>query len=834
VDDERAPQGISHDPAPEAATPLITQSRREGARRPWLPRLVPYLPLIVILAVGALLRLYGYNWDEGTTLHPDERAIGGAVSNLDLPHSWAQFWSTASPLVPRANPPTPFYAYGSLPFYVMKLFGHFLSFWGHLIGGPLAGLVHADTTSSGNVESGRVVSGLADTGMLLLMFLIGRRVFGHAVGLLAALLGCFTVLNLENAHFAASDTFVAFFVTGALFGCVRIVQEGRPRDYAWAGAWIGFALASKFSAAPLVLPLVVAHLFRGAERPWAAVTASSDAGGRHGALWGNPLLLLLALAVAGGAFFVTMPYAIIDFANWWGQVWDQLQLARGVTEQPFTRKFSGLPAYYYPLQQLLTWTMGPPLGLAAVAGVVLAVLRQVRRRGEAELVLLTWSAAFVGTTGGQYMKFLRYMVPLTPTLILFAAAALVAVWRWAAARRRARPAAGLVARVAVGAVVALTVLYGLAYENIYTTGNTRVAATRWMATHIPAGSTITVEDWDETLPTGAPGAVVPPYNSTTLAILGPSDGPTTVPMYVQALRTAQYITISSARVFGSVAHQPGRYPYSIRWYQLLFGGKLNFTLDKAFANHPHLGPFVVNDYQAVPRADQYTSPHLWYEADQNLSEYDHPPVYIFKRTGDIDPQKATDLLTDNGTLHPAVVAYDPTHPMLLSPTVETANRAAPTFSAVYPPGSIVERFSLLAWLLMIEVLGLLALPLVMRACGSLRDGGYGLTKVCGIVIVGYLTWLAASVHLAVYSRGTILVACLLTLILSLSLGLRPRALAAALRTRWRAIVVVEAVFLAGFLVMAAIRAAYPDLWHPTYGGERTQEMSFINGILRSQ
>ncbi len=830
VEDEHDPLDATDAPPPQVAAPLVAQSRPERVGRPWLPRLTPYLPLIAILAVGALLRIYGYNWDEGSTLHPDERAIGSAVGGLDLPHSWTQFWSPASPLNPH------FFAYGSLPFYAMRAFGHFLSFWGHLLGGPFSGLVNADSTYSGTIESGRVVSGLADTGTLLLFYLIGRRVFGHAVGLLAALLGCFTVLNLENAHFAASDTFVTFFVAGALFGCVRIVQEGRPRDYAWAGAWIGLALASKFSAAPLVLPLVVAHLYRGAERPWGAVVTSGDAGGRRGALWANPLLLLMALAVAGGAFFVAMPYAIIDFSNWWAQVWDQLQLARGVTEQAFTRKFAGLPAYYYPLQQLLTWTMGPPLGLAAVTGVIMAVVRQVRRRRGAELVLLTWSAVFVGTTGGQYMKFLRYMVPLTPTLILFAAAALVAGWRWAAARRGARPAAGMAARVAVGAVVALTVLYGLAYENIYTTENTRVAATRWMATHIPTGSAITVEDWDETLPVGVPNVTFPPnaFASSTLAILGPSDGPTTVSMYVQALRTAQYITISSARVFGSVAHQPGRYPYSIRWYQLLFGGKLNFTLQRAFANHPHLGPFVINDYQAVPRADQYTSPHLWYEADQNLSEYDHPPVYIFKRTGDIDPQKATALLTDNGTLHPAVVAYDPTHPMLLSPTVEKAGRAAPAYSAVFPPGSIVERFSLLAWLLMIEVLGLLALPLVMRACGGLRDGGYGLTKVCGIVMVGYLTWLAASVHLAIYSRGTILVACLLTLALSLALGLRPRALAAELRARWRPIVVVEAVFLAGFLVMAAIRAAYPDLWHTTYGGERTQEMSFINGILRSQ
>ncbi|GAC1395795.1 MAG: hypothetical protein NVSMB65_14870 [Chloroflexota bacterium] len=132
------------------------------------------------------------------------------------------------------------------------------------------------------------------------------------------------------------------------------------------------------------------------------------------------------------------------------------------------------------------------------------------------------------------------------------------------------------------------------------------------------------------------------------------------------------------------------------------------------------------------------------------------------------------------------------------------------------------------------MLGLLALPLVMRACGSLRDGGYGLTKVCGILAVGYVTWLAASLHVAVYSRGLIAGACGLLLVVSLALGLRPGALWQHLRARGRAIVWVEAVFLCGFLAFVAVRMAYPDLWHLSWGGERTQEISFTNAILRSQ
>ncbi len=822
---------------------LIESARgRALPRRPsWSPwsRLRPGLPLIVILAVAAALRIYGYNWDEGTNLHPDERGIVTPIRNIGLPHSWAEFWSPSSPLNPH------FAAYGHLPFYATTIVAHAFGWLGRSIGGPLAGLSMADLSDTGIIESGRVLSGLADTGTLLFVYLIGRLVYDRRVGLLAALLGAFTILDLEFSHFANVDTFLAFCTTGALYFCVRVARFGRPRDYAWAGAWIGFALACKVSAAPLIVPLVVAHIYRGSERrEEIGVDGMARKVPSRRSLPANPLLLLLALAVTAIAVFVTMPYAFIDFTHWWNDVWSQLQLAQGITEAPYTRKFSGLPAYWYPLQQLIGWTMGPPLGLAAVAGVVAAAWRQVRRRGGSESVLLAWAVVFFAATGGQYMKFLRYMLPLVPVLNLFAAALLVAMWRGVRVRTESAgispvPASpslrrGVVRGVVIAAV-ALTVLYGLARENIYTAENTRLVATRWMAAHIPANATIMQEGYDETLPWAPPGLSIPTYRTVSLDILASGDSATTVPMFVQALQTADYITISSSRVLGSVAHQPERYPYSIRWYDLLFGDKLNFRLAKSFTDPPHLGPFVINDAQAVPRADQYTHTHIWYEADQNYSEYDAPPVYIFKRIGAIDLAKVTALLTDSGRLAPAVAGYDPTHPMLLPPAVEKADQKAPTYASVFSPNNPLAKVPLLSWLLMVELLGLLALPLVLRACrGLLRDGGYALTKLCGIVVVGYVTWLTASLRVATYSRGLILGACLLLLVLSLALGLRPRALVAELRARWRGVVWAEVVFLGAFLAFTAVRAAYPDLWHIQYGGERTQEVSFMNSILRSQ
>src|SRR5581483_3836861 len=48
---------------------------------------------------------------------------------------------------------------------------------------------------------GRATSATFDLGTVLLVFLLGRQLYGRAVGLLAAALAAFTVLQIQLAHF---------------------------------------------------------------------------------------------------------------------------------------------------------------------------------------------------------------------------------------------------------------------------------------------------------------------------------------------------------------------------------------------------------------------------------------------------------------------------------------------------------------------------------------------------------------------------------------------------------------------------------------------------------
>ena len=106
------------------------------------------LGLCLVLLAGAALRFYGLDWDGGHWLHPDERQIYFVVARLALPQTLAEALSPDSPLNPA------FFAYGSLPFYLLKAVAASLAFLSepladpdklHWIGRPLAVLLDLAT-----------------------------------------------------------------------------------------------------------------------------------------------------------------------------------------------------------------------------------------------------------------------------------------------------------------------------------------------------------------------------------------------------------------------------------------------------------------------------------------------------------------------------------------------------------------------------------------------------------------------------------------------------------------------------------------------------------------
>ncbi len=89
--------------------------------------------------------------------------------------------------------------------------------------------------------------------------------------------------------------------------------------------------------------------------------------------------VLVAWVTAGVAFFVTSPYAVLDWQNFiQATLVEQGAMVRGIADMPFTRQYRNTTPYIYFIQQQLQWGMGWALGLVAAAGTVFAVVQALR------------------------------------------------------------------------------------------------------------------------------------------------------------------------------------------------------------------------------------------------------------------------------------------------------------------------------------------------------------------------------------------------------------------------------------------------------------------------
>ena len=603
-----------------------------------------HLLVIAVLMVALGLRLYGILWDGGNLFHPDERRILMVVDDLSFPWppDWRQLLSAESPWNPQ------FFSYGSLPIYLLRLCAS--------LGGRFyrrLGTLHS------SYLVGRVISALFDVGTVYLIYRLGRALYGWLVGLLGALLVALTVLHIQLSHFYAVDTLLTFFVVLTVWISVRTVRGGRASVIPLGVAW-GMAMATKVSALPLALPILLAWVFR-------ALVVTGENAEQAGdikspvARWVQPILGFCQTGVVALiTFLVCQPYAAIDALTFAQDVFSESYMARGLADIPYTRQYIGTLPYLYPAWQMVLWSLGLPLGLAATGGLVAVLIRTASGLWQGnwaralECVLpLSWVVAYFGIVGSFHAKFARYMLPIIPILCLWAAWVLVSLTRQQGARRVLLRALGTVSLVVV---LGGTLVYTLAFLQIYRHEHTWLQATEWICRNVPAKSRLMVEHWDDPLPLiQAEESCYGDYRFSVFPAYDPDDEEKLDDL-LEALETSDYIVLSSNRLYNTIPRLPLRYPMSSRYYQLLMSERLGFELVYYAAVYPEvLRVSLVNDTFSNPDLPR---PRLLSEVqasrrslvlgrvDESFTVYDHPKPLVFQKVRQLSRGELLELFGD--------------------------------------------------------------------------------------------------------------------------------------------------------------------------------------------
>ena len=648
----------------------------------WLYR----VGLAAVLIVAAALRLTGINWDDYQHHHPDERYVSWVATTIEFPALGSNGWAGA--LDPQTSTFNPFhwpigansegivvpqdqprdFAYGHLPLYLGVLTTRATEKLGPLVWPflPARWTIAADIFNSPDrvefqhiTAVSRALTALVDVITVLLTYLLGKRLHSRAVGLLAAALLAITVLHIQLAHFFVTDPFLTCFVMAALLSMVAAVQAAdtgkRVAYLVLAGVMSGLAVGSKFSAALLLFPL-----------GWTFWLAANS--------WRQRLLLGgLTVLVAIAAFVLTNPFAVLDTSCpvtisglplvpdftigscYLDNINVQNAMVRGQLDLGFTRQYDGTIPYLYFVEMQLRWGLGFLLGMLVLGGGVWTLWSigrtAIRHRAfpktspeSGVLILLLWIGPYFLITGSFYVKFMRYIQPIIPPLIVLG---VMALWQI-----RSRAVRGLLA----GTILVGTALYALAFVNLYSDPHPWNSASEWIHRNIPAGTLILSEQWDDFLPATMMvdndirrRADFENAELTWLSSPDEADDEAKLDDNLALLARADYLTVLSQRVYGVVPRQPDRYPLSSRYHQLLFAGALGYEPVWVGGRTPHLfginlwpnlfdwpgltPPTVVSDYLGQ-------SPSLSFgRVDESFTVYDQPLTMIFRNTGHLTEEE---------------------------------------------------------------------------------------------------------------------------------------------------------------------------------------------------
>lgn len=491
----------------------------------------PFLALILIL--GAYFRFSGLDWDEGHHPHPDERFLTGVETSLIPVNNLGEYFNTDNSTLNPHNRGSGLFVYGTMPIFLVRYLGdllHQAGIWmsqfdlseGSEFSQSIAVFSRQllDMNSyNGFKMTGRYWSSLADLFVVVLVYQVAARVYDKRVGVLAAAFSAFSVLQIQLSHYFTVDTSITLFTFLSIYFAVLIATE-KPKHkpeltdkdsnappsrfksafnmrlFIWFGVALGLAAASKINAAPVALMLPLAVLLR---------ISDMSKEERRQEVTNVFSYLTLAALVSLLVFRIFQPYAFsgpgffgMSFNDKWvANIQEVIRLAGA--DWPPSLQWARRPIWF-SFENIVLWGLGLPLAIAAWGGFVWLGWRILKGKWRKHILLWIWTAAYFTWQSSLFNPTMRYQLPIYPTLVIFAAWAIIALWDLVSAQKKlvgtAKNVLQTIVLVIGSASLLGTFLWALAFSNIYTQTEPRLEASRWIYANLPGPLTLHIETDD--------------------------------------------------------------------------------------------------------------------------------------------------------------------------------------------------------------------------------------------------------------------------------------------------------------------------------------------------
>ncbi|HWO42413.1 MAG TPA: glycosyltransferase family 39 protein [Candidatus Eisenbacteria bacterium] len=322
-------------------------------------------------------------------------------------------------------------------------------------------------------------SALMGVGIVILIFLTARMLFGQRGAVLSALTIALSPPFIFYAHTSNVDTPHLFWCALGLFAFARLVNgEVELKNYLLLGFGAGMALGTKEQAYGLfillpfpILALHIRHHLKGELQPAGFVRLLFD----RKILWGFGISVLTFVLATHLIFnwdgnIERLLYRTTDVHPKWQEGYPGAPQLRGMGTSLFLERWKETII-------LLSASMNPVLFIASLAGLVYFPYKE---RWAPPFVVALCSYLFFVALQLSFIK-TRFVMELILVLALFCGRFLAGVWSWSRGRRWAVAAYGLMW------------LYAFAYGfnvNYLMMRDARYQAEAWIRANLPAGARV--------------------------------------------------------------------------------------------------------------------------------------------------------------------------------------------------------------------------------------------------------------------------------------------------------------------------------------------------------